>query len=212
MVNLVIADDHAVLRQALCELLATRGNYQVVAQAQDGEELLTILDKEKPDIIIMDLSMPKVDGLQALNAMSNWGSCPPVLMLSADQEGSKVKAALRAGAKGYVPKNADIQELEFAIAAILAGKTYLSPSLTDAVIKADESGSPDKQTVDNLTSREREILALITAGQPNRTIAKMLHISTRTVDTHRSNILKKLKVKTNAELVKIAISAGITTL
>ena len=214
MVNLIIADDHAVLREALCEMLKARGKYQIVAQAKDGEELLALLKQQRPDIVIMDLAMPKVDGLAALERLSTTGSeQPPVLMLSADQGERNVRAALKAGAKGYVPKNAGIEELEFAISSILAGKTYLSPSVTSALIAGNgDVHSGGENTLSVLTKREVEILKLIAEGHPNRTIAKTLHISTRTVDTHRSNILKKLNVKTNAELVKIAIQTGLISL
>ena len=213
MVDLIIADDHKVLREALCEMLQARGKYQVVAQAKDGEELLAILRDRKPDIVIMDMSMPKVDGLAALEKLGGTAGGPPVLMLSADQGERTVRAAMKAGAKGYVPKNAGIEELEFAISAILDGKTYLSPSVTSALFSGDATDkSAHKSAIAVLTNREVEILKLIAEGHPNRSIAKMLHISTRTVDTHRSNVLKKLLVKTNAELVKIAIQCGLITL
>lgn len=213
MVDLIIADDHTVLRQALCEMLQARGKYQVVAQAKDGEELLNLLQDRKADIVIMDLSMPKVDGLAALEKLGAAAGGPPVLMLSADQGERSVRAAIKAGAKGYVPKNAAIEELEFAISSILAGKTYLSPSVTSGLFSDNWDQKPAHETVLSvLTNREVEILKLIAEGHPNRSIAKMLHISTRTVDTHRSNILKKLTVKTNAELVKIAIQSGLISL
>lgn len=212
MVNLVIADDHVVLRQALCEMLKNRGNYNIVAQARDGAELLEILKTQKPDIVIMDIAMPKVDGLAALEQLKNGQDSTPVLMLSADQGERNVRAALRAGAKGYVPKNAGIDELEFAIKSILSGKTYLSPSVTEALVTNGEVQSPGEDKISVLTKREVEIMKHIAEGHPNRAIAKLLHISTRTVDTHRSNILKKLNVKTNAELVKIAIQSGLVSL
>ncbi|NDC38812.1 MAG: DNA-binding response regulator [Proteobacteria bacterium] len=213
MVDLIIADDHTVLREALCEMLQSKGKYQVVAQARDGEELLSLLQQRKPDIIIMDMSMPKVDGLEALQKLGSVEGGPPVLMLSADQGERTVRAAIKAGAKGYVPKNAGIEELEFAISSILSGKTYLSPSVTSALFANGANGSAPQETlVSALTTRELEIMKLIAEGHPNRVIAKMLHISTRTVDTHRSNILKKLKVKTNAELVKIAIQSELISL
>jgi DNA-binding NarL/FixJ family response regulator len=210
MINLIVADDHAVLRQALCELLHNRnGRYSVVAQASDGEELVSLLKSHHPDLVIMDVAMPKLDGLAALEKLTSAGVCPPVLILSANDGGRNVKAALKAGARGFVPKNAGIQELEFAINSILEGKTYLSPSITTSLM-----GAPGSEgTIDNplavLTKRELEIMTHLADGKPNREIGKLLHISTRTVDTHRSNILKKLKLKTNAELVKLAISHGL---
>lgn len=212
MKNLVIADDHLVLRQALCELIESRG-YHVTAQASDGAELLNILKshpQNRPDLVIMDLAMPNVDGIAALEEIKKDPSAPPVLVLSADEGERKIRSALNAGARGYVPKNAGIEELEFAINSILNGKTYLSPSITAQLVTPEErpAGAP----LSVLTRRELEILAHLADGKPNRVIGKLLHISTRTVDTHRSNILKKLKVKTNAELVKLAIAHGVITL
>ncbi|MBN8549531.1 MAG: response regulator transcription factor [Deltaproteobacteria bacterium] len=212
MINLIVADDHAVLRQALCEMLQNRGKYNVIAQAGDGEELLALLGSHKPDLVIMDVAMPKLDGLGTLERLSPNQPCPPVLILSANDGGKNVKAALKAGARGFLPKNVGIQELEFAINSILEGKTYLSPTVTTSLMTA---GSPEgalENPLSVLTKREVEILTHLADGKPNRVIGKLLHISTRTVDTHRSNILKKLNVKTNAELVKLAITNGLISI
>lgn len=212
MVNLIIADDHVVLREALCELLETKGDYNIVAQASDGEELLKLMDSHSPDLVILDVTMPKLDGLSTLERMEAGDNIPPVLVLSANEGQSKVRAALKAGAKGYLPKNAGLGELVFAIQSILSGKTYLSPTITEPFMTGAESEDGADNPLSVLTKREVEILTHLADGKPNREIGKMLHISTRTVDTHRSNILKKLKVKTNAELVKLAIGQGLITI
>lgn len=211
MVNLIIADDHVVLREALCELLETKGDYNIVAQASDGEELLSLLDAHSADLVILDVTMPKLDGIKTLERMENGSGLPPVLVLSANEGQSKVRAALKAGAKGYLPKNAGLTELVFAIQSILSGKTYLSPSVTEPLMSGEDEEN-ENNPLKVLTKREIEILTHLADGKPNRDIGKLLHISTRTVDTHRSNILKKLKVKTNAELVKLAISQGLITI
>lgn len=211
MINLIVADDHAVLRQALCEMLQNRGKYNVIAQAGDGEELVNLLMNHKADLVIMDVAMPKLDGLGTLEKMQGSSGCPPVLVLSANDGGKNVKAALKAGARGFLPKNAGIQELEFAINSILEGKTYLSPSITTSLMNGNTE-APLDNPLSVLTKREIEILTHLADGKPNRVIGKLLHISTRTVDTHRSNILKKLNVKTNAELVKLAISNGLISI
>ena len=211
MKNLVIADDHIVLRQALCEMLESKGSYKIVAQASDGEELLSILKAHKPDLIIMDIGMPKLDGLATLARMGQEPTNPPVLILSADEGERNVRSALRAGAKGYIPKNVGMEELEFAINSILEGKTYLSPSVTGPLMSGEGAGANGSNAISVLSKREVEILTHLADGKPNRVIGKLLHISTRTVDTHRSNILRKLKVKTNAELVKLAIQTGLIT-
>ncbi len=207
MINLVIADDHVVLRQALCELLGARGNYNIMAQAADGEELLNVLKNHKPDLVIMDLTMPKLDGVKALEQLQG-NNTVPVLVLSANEGSNSIKAAMKAGAKGYLPKNVGIDELEFAINSLLKGQTYLSPGITSSLMK-EGSADTGVGSLGALTKREIEILTHLADGKPNREIGKILHISTRTVDTHRSNILKKLKLKTNAELVKLAITNGL---
>lgn len=212
MIRLLIADDHVVMRQALCETLKNKKNFEVIGQAANGEQLLELLKTQSPDIIIMDLSMPKVDGIAALNTIrSELHNKVPVLILSADEAESKVKAAMKAGATGYIPKNAAIDELEFAIESILEGKTYLSPSITATLMSGGKMNVDTESIASVLTKREIEILTHLADGKPNRIIGKLLHISTRTVDTHRSNILKKLNVKTNAELVKIAITNRLIT-
>lgn len=209
MKSLVIADDHVVLRQALCEMLESKGEYTVLGQASDGEELLHLLQSQHPDLVILDIDMPKLDGLVALERLHLNTQHPPVLVLSADESPRQVRSAIKAGAKGYIPKNVGLSELEFAISSILNGKTYLSPSVTEALMTPDGPSISATNPLTVLSKREVEILTHLADGKPNRVIGKLLHISTRTVDTHRSNILKKLKLKTNAELVKMAIAHGL---
>ena len=207
--NLIVADDHVVLRQALCEMLEGKGRYKIIAQASDGEELLKLLSSHRPDVIIMDVAMPNLDGVGTLRRMTEQAQVYPVLVLSADAREKNIRDALKAGAKGFLPKNASIEELEFAISSIMGGKTYLSPSVTNKLMGSGSSESVLDNPLSVLTPRELEILKHLAEGKPNREIGKLLHISTRTVDTHRSNILKKLKVKTNAELVRMSISNGL---
>ena len=212
-VKLIVADDHVVLREALCEMLQGGGKFSVVAQASNGEELIKLLQSLTADVLVVDVEMPNMDGIKAIEHLRNSNSTVPVLVFSADESPSNVRAALQAGARGFLPKNAKADELEFAINSVLSGKTYLSPSVTNALMQPDgtpSAGGPNSLAV--LTKREVEILRHLADGKPNRVIGKMLHISTRTVDTHRSNILKKLTVKTNAELVKIAIQAKLISI
>ncbi|MDZ4786479.1 MAG: response regulator transcription factor [bacterium] len=212
MISLLVADDHTVLRQALCELLQKGANFDVIAQASDGAQVLEILKTQKPDLIIMDISMPRVDGIEALKQLKERGDSPPVLILTANSGEHTVRAALDAGAKGFIPKNAGTDELEFAISSIMKGQTYLSPSITDQMIGGRTNGQPGGNPISILTKREIEILKLLADGRSNKEIGKQLFISSRTVDTHRSNILKKLKAKNNQELVKIAIHAGLVSI
>jgi DNA-binding NarL/FixJ family response regulator len=210
MIKLIVVDDHVVLRQALCEMLKSRGGYQVVGEASDGEQLLDMLKSQTPDLVIMDVAMPKLGGVETLQKMQDaTGTKVPVLILSANEGEKNVRAALKAGASGFMPKNAALEELEFAIGSILDGKTYLSPSVTSSLMTGGNVDGVNSTALNVLTKREIEILTHLADGKPNRVIGKLLHISTRTVDTHRSNILKKLNLKTNAELVKVAIANGL---
>ena len=206
MIKVCIADDHVVLRQALAEMLEKRGIYSIIGQASNGEELISILKNTFPDIIILDVVMPRLSGIDVIERLIQNNIRIPVLALSADGGEKNIRAVLKAGAKGFMPKNAGIEELEFAINAISKGNTYLSPSVTDTLMQSTEGISSHPKSLSILTKREIEILKHLADGKANRIIGKMLHISTRTVDTHRSNILKKLNVKTNAELVKIALT------
>jgi DNA-binding NarL/FixJ family response regulator len=157
-------------------------------------------------VIVLDFSLPRTNGLEVLNELRRRGIDIPVLIMSGDESGRAAKAAIQAGAKGFVPKQAGLSEMEHAIDEIARGGTYLSPS-----IAANNNAGPGQDACASsavLSNREREIMILLANGKPNREIGKLLSISVRTVDTHRSNILKKLGFKTNAELVKLAIAEG----
>lgn len=209
-VKLYLVDDHLVLRQALAEALQHRGKYSVVGHAGNGNELLNQAEC-RADIIVLDFSLPKANCIEVLMELRRRGIDIPVLILSGDESGRAVRAALQAGAKGFVPKQAGISEMERAIDEIARGGTYLSPSVS---AKASANGAQEQDANASssvLSNREREIMVLLANGKPNREIGKLLSISVRTVDTHRSNILKKLGFKTNAELVKLAIAEGLVT-
>ena len=211
MIKLVVADDHQMVREALCEMLVNDGEFSVLAQAADGQGLLDLLANHSPDVVLLDLQMPNMDGLEALKALKDRHSTVPVVILSAEEEPERVRASLEAGAKGFIPKNADPRELGFAIHSVMQGKTFVSPTVMSDLLSEDGNRSKSKSSLSVLTDREMEILAQLANGSKNRDIAIVLGISTRTVDTHRTNILKKLKVKTNAELTKLAIGAGLVT-
>lgn len=212
MIELIVADDHVVLREALCKLLEAKGKFKVIGQASNGVQLMKLLGEMKPDVLIIDMAMPEMNGLEALKQISQQKLAVPTLVLSADDQTKNVRTAINNGARGYLPKNVDVDELSFAIDAILKGNTYLSPSITETFLQNSESQPSTPNPLQILTRRELEVLKFLAEGKPNREIGTMLHISTRTVDTHRSNILKKLGLKTNAELVKLAIARGIVSI
>lgn len=209
LVKLLLVDDHSVLRQALSEVLISKGKYKVVGEAADGKELLDLASQTSADIIIMDLAMPKINGVTAIEELRRRGVNAPILVLSADESDKSIRAALKAGARGFVPKQVGLSEVEFAIDAVLSGKTYLSPTVTERFMASGGVEGGESSPLSALSEREREIFVLLASGKPNREIGKSLHISTRTVDTHRSNIMKKLGVKANTDLVKLAISEGL---
>jgi DNA-binding NarL/FixJ family response regulator len=214
MIAVMLIDDHSIVRQAIAELLKNRGNYKIAGQFGDGAEALEILKKSQVDVVILDIAMPKIDGVQIVKSLRLANIQTPVLALSANEDPKEVKAILLAGANGFIPKNACVDELDFAIHSLLRGNAYLSPTITEKMLSTPSlnlkpSASSGPLTV--LTPRELEIMKLIADGKRNSEIGTMLDISTRTVDTHRGNILKKLHIRTNAELVKLAISEGLIT-
>ncbi len=208
MTKIIIADDHTVLREALLQLVeAAEATWTVVGEASDGFEVLSLVEKQCADLVILDLTMPNLGGIETLIRLQKTASPPPVLVLSAREDDIAVNEAISAGAKGYVTKRSGWKELEFAIRAVLRGTNYLSPEAARGVIahNNEEKQSP----IANLSGREREVLKLLSEGKPNREAAKMLHISPRTIDSHRANIMKKLGVGSNAEMVQAAVRYGL---
>jgi two-component system, NarL family, response regulator NreC len=209
MIRILLADDHTIVRDALRGLLESSGKYKVVGSANNGSELVQLALSNVCELIIMDISMPELSGVDATKTLRSKECKTPILALSANDDAQNVKSVLAAGANGYVPKNASLSELEFAIGSVLGGKSYLSPSVTNRIMEDPEGIHSQNSPLKVLTKREVEILISLADGKKNSEIGKSLHISTRTVDTHRSNILKKLGLRTNAELVKLAISEGL---
>ena len=209
MVKIIIADDHVVLRQGLKALLNSVGEWEVVGEASDGLEVVPLVEKYSPQIVIVDLSMPNLGGIEAIGRLQRSHCKPSIVVLSAREDDLSVTEALKAGAKAYVTKSSTSEELQFAIRAVLKGQSYLSPAVCGAVVRSGENGGIPKSPIDELSAREREVMKLLAEGRPNREVAKTLHISARTVDSHRANILKKLGVTSNAELVQLAFKAGL---
>ncbi len=207
--TIVLADDHAVLREGLRALLAQSSDWEIVAEAADGLELLDMVERHAPQIVILDLAMPNLGGLEALERIKRFDQKPAVLVLSARMDERSAYESLRAGASGFIPKSAGLDELVFALNSVVKGQKYLSPTICAGVL--DHKAEDDSNAVfTSLSSREREIMKLLSEGHPNREIAKMLCISPRTVDTHRANIMKKLGVSSNVELARVAVRCGLT--
>ena len=210
MIKIIIADDHIVLRQGLRSIINNTDDWSVVAEASDGFEAVSLVEEHQPQILILDLSMPSLGGLEALARLQKTATNTKILVLSVKDDEFSVSQAMESGASGFLPKTASVEELQFAIKALVKGQTYLSPAVCAKMLAAqrkDEAGNASPLAC--LTPREREVMKLLSQGLPNRQVAKTLHISARTIDSHRANIMKKLSLGSNSELVQMAIRCGV---
>jgi len=209
MARFVVADDHVVLRQGLTALLNSVAGWEVVGEAANGLEVMPLVEQHHPDVVILDLSMPQLGGIETIARLRKSDQKVCILVLSAKDDDQSVREAMRMGANGFLPKTAESDELQFALQAVLRGQTYLSPAVCQAVMSNGVDGDASSNSpLSLLSAREREVMKLLSEGHPNRVVAKTLHISTRTVDSHRANIMKKLGAGSNAELVQLALRHG----
>jgi DNA-binding NarL/FixJ family response regulator len=205
--RLVLADDHLMFRQGIKKILEENSDIEVVGEATDGLELLNLLKKTTPDVIILDISMPNIRGIEATREIKSVYPDVKILILTMHKRKEYLYHCLSAGAEGYLLKEDADTELYAAVKKVQDGGVYISPilskDLTDDFVKMCRG---DLQVpADKLTAREREVVKLIAEGNKNREIADLLCISIRTVENHRANIMKKLKLKNTSELVKYAI-------
>ncbi|MEM7032621.1 MAG: response regulator transcription factor [Chloroflexota bacterium] len=207
-VRVVLVDDHVVLRDGLKSLLNFEADIDVVGDASDGREALTVVAQVKPDIVISDISMPGLNGIESIRILRQDYPALKIAVLSMHSSQEYVLQALQAGANGYVVKQADASEVITAIRAIMAGGAYLSPSISKHLIDDYLTLSPDEVAGPKLTTREREVAQLMAEGESTRTISEALTISIKTVETHRMNIMKKLNAKSPADIIKYALKKG----
>ncbi len=209
--KVLIVDDHAIVREGVKMILAKESDIDVVGEAADGRQALDMVDRLSPDVVIMDLSMPGMGGIEATKQVKGRHPTLHVLALTMHEDESYVFQLLRAGASGYVLKRAAAQDLLQAVRAAARGEAFLYPSVARKVVedylKRVEQGQ-DRERYDGLTEREKEILTLIAQGLPNQQIAQKLYISIKTVQTHRAHILEKLGLHDRTELVRYAIRKG----
>jgi DNA-binding NarL/FixJ family response regulator len=209
-IRILLADDHALVRAGIRALLQKIAGVQVIAEAENGLEALELIKKTQPDIALLDIAMPELDGLAAAARVTK--ECPlvRVIMLSMHSDQEYVLRALRAGAKGYLLKGARISELELAITAVARGETYLSPAaavhLVDDVV---QRANGEVQPLDRLTQRQRQVLQLIAEGRTRKQIAQELKISVKTVDTFRAQLMEELNIHDVATLVRFALDKGL---
>lgn len=210
-IHILLADDHALVRQGLRALLEAEEKFKVVGEAGEGLEAIAMVEQLKPDVVILDLMMPILNGLEATRQLSKQYPHTKTIILSMYDDEGFVLEALRNGASGYVLKDSTSNDLILAIYEVIAGRHYLSPPLSDRAIAAYQqfakTGTFDKY--DTLTTREREVLQLTVEGKTNSEIANKLGISVRTAETHRSNLMNKLDIHLQADLIRYAIKRGI---
>lgn len=212
-VRVLLAEDQRLMRSGLATMIGLQGDMEIVGEADNGRAAVALAQKLSPDIVLMDITMPELNGIDATQQIAVLDPSPKIIVLSLHSDQRYVTDALKAGASGYVVKDSPLEELVLAIRAVCQGRVYLSPQVAGGVLHdyrrcVPGSASPDFET---LSAREREVLQLIAEGKSTKAIASALYVSKKTIDTHRAHILAKLHASSVAELVKHAIREGLTS-
>jgi DNA-binding NarL/FixJ family response regulator len=211
-VTILIADDHKIMRDGLCSMLSQQKDIQVVGEADNGRKAVSLVRKLKPEVVIMDITMPDLNGIDATHQILSESPETRIIALSMHSDKRFVAEMFKAGANGYLLKECAFQELVQAIHSVVANKTFLSPGIAGLIMEDYVAQLTQAECNPNeLTSREREVLQLISEGRTTKQIAEAMNVSVKTVETHRRKIMKKLKVHSVAELTKAAILKGLTT-
>lgn len=210
--RIVLADDHTILREGLRALLSADPEFEVVGEAQDGREAVRCVEKLEPDLLVIDLSMPRMSGMDAIREVKKRYPDTRVIALTVHKTEEYILTTLQAGADGYVLKDATHDELVLAIKNVMAGNSYLSPGISEKVIEGYLVGRENSRSMsawETLSQREREVLKLIAEGYKNKEIADDLCISLKTVEKHRANLMKKLDLHNAAALTIYAVEKGL---
>ena len=208
-IRLMLCDDHRIILDGLQGLLGNTPDLEVVGTATNGAEVLELLEHIAADVLLMDINMPVMDGFQALERLKKQGASVKVIMLTMHDEAGVAQQAIEKGAKGYVVKDSGKDELLLAIRQVHSGQRHFSSTVTEALLKGNTADARRTGPLAGLSERELEVLSGIAEGLTNKELGQRLFISPRTVDTHRTNLMKEMKVHNVAGLVRIAIQAGL---
>ena len=207
MIRILLADDHSLVRHGFRMILAAQPDMEIAGEAGNGREAVELAQKLKPDVVVMDVAMPELNGIEATRRVADLSPRSRVLALSMHKDSVYVREILRAGARGYLLKDSIASDLLAAVRAVSRGEGYLSPGVSDAVLNDYRRHVTDP--IDLLTSREREVLQMIAEGKTNKEVATVLNLSVYTVDAHRGRIMEKLNVHSVTDLVRFAVRCGL---
>jgi DNA-binding NarL/FixJ family response regulator len=212
-IRILLADDHTLVRAGIRSLIQALPGIQVVAEAGDGREALSLIETHQPDVALLDIAMPGLNGLEVAAQVADNFPFVRVMILSMHATEEYVLRALRAGAVGYLLKDADTAELELAINAVTRGETYLSPAVSKHVTEyVRRVGEEAHSTLERLTPRQREVLQLVAEGHTTQEIARIMNVSSKTVETHRTQLMERLDIHDIAGLVRYAVREGLVVL
>jgi two-component system response regulator NreC len=206
-IRVLLADDHAILRKGVRMLIHTQPDMEVVGEARTGREAIAEARRLKPDVVVMDISMPELNGIEGARQICNELTGTKVIALSMHKDSVYVREILRAGARGYLLKDSEDEDLLKAIRGVFRGEAYLSPAISDAVLT--DYRKHVSNPVDLLTSREREILTMVAEGKTNKEIAQALNLSVYTVESHRGSVMEKLNLHNTGDIVRFALRNGL---
>jgi DNA-binding NarL/FixJ family response regulator len=209
MIKVLLADDHSIVRAGLRRIIEDSGDIAVVAEASDGREAIQKTHETQPDVVVVDISMPGLDGLEVISQLLIHYPKLPILVLTMHEEEQYVIRVFGAGAMGYITKRSAPEQLVTAIRKVHAGGRYLSDSAAELLALHVAKGTPGRSLLDSLSNREIQVLRRLAMGQTTREIAEAYNISTKTVDTYRFRLLRKLNLRNNAELLRFAIQNGL---
>jgi len=205
MIKVLLADDHSIVREGLRRIIEESEEMEVIAEADEGRAAIQLAQEKLPDIAVVDISMPGLDGLEVVSQLKVYRPELPIIILTMHEEEQYVVRAIEAGAMGYVTKRSAPEQLVKAIRQVMDGTRYLTPEASEALALRIAKGAGSKSSLDSLSTRELQVLRRLAMGHTNHEIAEVYNISTKTVDTYRLRLLKKLNLRNNAELSRFAI-------